>query len=89
MSSTFILAAFLACFWGIVLACLLQFTKRGRWLAAKRTYIAVIIGVGVDLLLMLYFLSITQWLQVVVVVTVSGIGLIARSIYNESQEDIS
>jgi len=37
--------------WGILLAVFLQFSRMGRFLAVERTWITVVVGVGVDLLI--------------------------------------
>jgi hypothetical protein len=80
------LAAFiLALIWGVVWALCLQ-TKRGRFLAARLTWMAVAIGIGVDLLIVLLLVPIEIWLQLVVVVALSAIGIVARSLSNDHED---
>jgi len=73
----------LAFFWGAIWASLLQFTRLGRFLALKRTWVTVVIGVGVDLLLVKAFLSWADWLRLAAVIGLSSVGIIARSLINE------
>lgn len=74
---------FLALFWGVIWACCLQFAPLGRYLAARRTWLTVVIGVGVDLLILALMLEPAQLLRVAAVIACSSIGIIARSVLNE------
>jgi len=69
--------------WGIFWAVFLEATELGQFLATRRTWITVVVGVGVDLLVMAIVLPFEQWLFVCGVVAASGVGLIVRSLYNE------
>jgi len=82
-----IAAALLALFWGVFWALFLQFSPTGRWLALRRTWLTVVAGVGVDLLILLLVLPLDAWLTVAGVFALSGIGLIARSLWNEYHGD--
>lgn len=82
-----VLAAFFALFWGFVWAACLQYTRWGRWLALYRTWLAVVVGVGVDLLIMLPVLKRRVWAFVAVIFCLSSVGIIYRSIYNEFSAD--
>lgn len=73
---------FAALSWGILLAVFLQCSRMGRFLAAERTWIAVVVGVGVDLLIGIG----ASWWQMWLIVTFSSVGIIARSLINERQE---
>lgn len=77
----------LALIWGIVWACLLQFTRWGRWLALYRTWITVVVGVGVDLIILLFLLPRSVWGLVLETIGLSAVGLIARSLWNEFSQD--
>ena len=77
---------FFALAWGGVWAAFLQFTAMGRFLAVKRTWITVVIGVGVDLLLALLVVPWESWLVFVSIVALSSIGIVVRSLYNELTE---
>ncbi len=74
--------SFTALLWGVLWALALQHSRLGRFLARERTWIAVVIGVGVDLLLGIGAL----WWQIWLVVALSSIGIIARSLLNEHRE---
>jgi|GEM_PF-1691055 len=73
----------LAFIWGCIWAALLQFTGWGKYLAACRTWITVVIGVGIDLLILLAVMPLTAWLNVVLVIVVSSVGIIFRSLGKE------
>lgn len=89
MTTGFVIAALLAVFWGIAWAMALQFTNWGRWLALRRTWLSVVIGVGVDILILGFVLSLYDWLRLLAVVGFSSIGLIFRSLHNEHKEEAS
>lgn len=80
-------AYFLALFWGILWAALLQWTQFGRWLAHRRTWLAVVIGVGVDLMLALPLLPLELWRRLLTIIGLSSLGVIARSLLNELGEE--
>jgi hypothetical protein len=80
-------ALLLAAVWGAVWALFLQATTLGRWLAMRRTWLTVVIGVGVDLLILLLVLDWASWATAAAVTAASSVGLIVRSIYNEHAED--
>lgn len=71
-----------ALFWGVLLAIFLQFSRMGRFLAAERTWISVVVGVGGDLLLGIGATWWAMWL----IVAFSSIGIVARSLVNEHRE---
>jgi ABC-type Na+ efflux pump permease subunit len=77
------LCLILALIWGAVWAALLQFTRWGRFMALKRAWLAVVIGVGVDLLLLSIFLPLTVWVLVFGIFGASSVGIIIRSLANE------
>jgi hypothetical protein len=70
---------FLALLWGIALACWLQFNRMGQFIATQRTWIAVVLGVGGDLLLGIG----ATWWHYWLIVAFSSIGIIFRSLRNE------
>lgn len=83
------IALFLALVWGALWALFLQWHSWGRWLALKRTWLSVVIGVGVDLVILLLVLEPHVWVSVAVVISASSIGIIVRSLYNEHGEDVA
>lgn len=81
------LAAILALLWGALWALFLQLHPWGRWLALRRTWLTVVVGVGVDLALLLLILDAHTWATVVAIIAASSIGVIVRSLYNEHADD--
>ena len=76
----------LAGIWGVFWAIFLQYHPLGRFLAKRRTWITVVVGVGGDLLLLYAVLDLEDWLLVAAVVGMSSAGIIARSLWNEHAE---
>lgn len=68
-----------ALLWGIGWALVLQFNRLGQFLAQERTWITVVVGVGIDLLIGLG----AAWWHIWLIVGFSAIGIIARSLINE------
>lgn len=77
----------LAAIWGALWAAYLQFSRYGRYLSLRRTWITVVIGVGVDLLIALLVMDLRNWLVIVSIVAASSVGIITRAIYNEVKDD--
>jgi hypothetical protein len=67
--------------WGILWASFLQFTRQGEFLAERRTWLTVVIGVGVDLLIAYP----GDWYTVTLIISVSSFGIIFRSVWNETK----
>jgi hypothetical protein len=78
-------ALILAAVWGVVWALFLQ-SRSGRFVAARYTWLAVVIGVGVDLLIGLLVMPLEMWLQMAAIVALSSIGMVTRSLWNEHQD---
>ena len=87
MTDRIALTAILALIWGAIWALFLQLHPWGQWLAIKRTWLTVVIGVGVDMALLLLVLDIHTWSTVTAIVAASSSGIIARSLYNEHADD--
>lgn len=81
------LAIILAGFWGVLWAVFLQCTCYGHYLALRRTWLTVVVGVGVDLLIMLCVVPLTTWLIVCAIIAASSVGIIARSLHNELRDE--
>ncbi len=77
---------FLALIWGGVWAAFLQFVPLGRFLAQKRTWITVVVGVGGDLLIASLVVPWDVWKWFALIVACSSLGIIARSLFNEWDE---
>jgi len=73
----------LALAWGLAYAVWLQVTKVGAWFARCRTWLATAIGVGVDLILVLFLVNWEDWAKAAGVFGLSAIGIVGRSLYNE------
>ena len=80
----------LAAIWGGIWAAFLQYHPFGQFLALKRTWLTVVIGVGIDLLILLLVLDWQCWIKVFLVIALSSIFIIYRSLANEltEQQDI-
>jgi hypothetical protein len=73
--------------WGCFWAAFLQFTTVGRFLAARRTWITVVIGIGGDVVLLSLYISVELLAVVVGVIAMSAVGIVVRSIYNEWRDE--
>lgn len=80
-------AMFLALIWGSIWAAFLQVHPLGRFLAVKRTWITVVIGVGGDLLIALLVVELKPWLMMLAIIALSSVGIIFRSLHNELSEE--
>ena len=78
-----IIRCLLALLWGILWALAIQFTGWGKYLADRRTYLTVIIGIGMDLAIAFN----ENWFTVFFVIGSSAIGIVIRSLINESRAD--
>ena len=76
----------LALIWGGAWALFLEYVPLGRWLAAKRTWLTVVVGVGGDLGLLFILIPWETWLLVLGVVALSSIGVIGRALISEMRE---
>lgn len=72
---------FAAICWGIMYALFLQHIKIGQFLVEKRTWVTVVFGVAVDLGIAYG----GDWWTVVIVMSLSAVGIITRSLVNESR----
>ena len=78
----------LATIWGVFWALLLQYSQPCAFLAAKRTWITVVIGIGVDHALAYMLIeqaadARAMWARTLALIACSSIGIIARSLWNE------
>lgn len=87
MTERIVLVALLALIWGAIWAAFLQMHPWGQWLAIKRTWLTVVVGIGVDLALLLLVVDIHTWSTVTAIVAASSVGIIVRSLYNEHADD--
>ena len=58
----------------------------GRFLVLKRTWITVVVGVGVDFALLYRVIPKREWWQAFILVGCSSIPIIFRSLHNELGE---
>lgn len=80
IDALWIVRTLLGLLWGIGYALFLQMTRSGRQLAVDLTWLSVVIGVGIDMLISFG----ASYFTVLSVITASAIGIIIRSLYNES-----
>ena len=72
--------------WGFIWACCLD-TEEGKWLARAHTWLTVVVGDGVALLLGLLVVP-PLWIGIVVLgFTLASVGIIRRSLRQERQID--
>ena len=84
-----------AVLWGFAWAWCLDNTRRGRFLVNRRTWLTVVIGIGVDGLLylpVLYLMPAGQepvliWLRLVAILALSAIGIVKRSVDQEYEQE--
>lgn len=67
--------------WGFGYATFLQYHRLGQFWADERTWLTVVIGVGVDFAIGFN----TEWLAQLMIVVLSAIPIIMRSLINESK----
>ena len=73
--------------WGALWAVFIQFNRHGKFLAEERTWITVVIGVGIDLLIAYpWGGGQGDWFTVAIVISTSSIGIIVRSLANERKQ---
>lgn len=77
------LSVFLAGIWGSVYAVWMQRTHAGAFISARYTWLSVVIGVGVTLLIALIVIDIHTWLVLVALFAASGTPIVIRSLVNE------
>ena len=73
--------------WGTLWVLFLKCTEAGRFLALRRTWITVVVGVGGDLFILLPLLSFPLWLLILAVLFTSSVPIIAGSLIDELRED--
>jgi hypothetical protein len=86
MDRLMLIALILAFVWGGVWAAFLQFTVAGQFLAKRRTWITVVVGVGGDMLIALLCISFGDWARMGMIIALSAVAIIVRSLFNEWYE---
>jgi hypothetical protein len=86
MNQAIVLAVIVAAIWGALWAAFIQFNYHGRFLAARLTWLSVVIGIGVDLLILALVIPLDALIAVVAVIGASSLPIIARSLFNESMD---
>lgn len=69
--------------WGVCVACFMQFTTIGKFIAERLTWFIVALGMGGDLLLLLFLMDGSGrvlWWQLVATIALSSIAVSARGI---------
>jgi hypothetical protein len=77
------LVILLAAIWGGIWAAFIQFVPLGRFLAQKRTWITVVVGVGVDLAIAKLIIPWEYWKWMGLIIGASSLAIILRSLINE------
>lgn len=72
--------------WGALYAWFLQTSHAGRFLAARYTWLTVVIGDGACLLISRLILPTAQWLTVCAIFALAGAPIIVRSLINEQRD---
>lgn len=78
-----LLAVFLAGIWGLVYAVWMQRTHAGAFFSARLTWLSVVVGVGLTLLIALIVIDVDLWLVLVSLFAASGTPIVIRSLINE------
>lgn len=78
------LRAFGGLLWGGAWAAALQFSRKGQFLAIERTWITVVVGVGIDMAIAYG----GDWWTVMIVLFFSSLPIIYRSIHNEQTQPV-
>jgi hypothetical protein len=79
-------AVLLALIWGVAWAVVLWLTTWGRFLRLRRTWLTVVAGVGVDLMIMGLVLDLRAWLMVWGIVAASAVGIVGFCLADEYRE---
>lgn len=79
---------FISLLWGAIWAAFLQLNQFGRFLAQRRTWLTVVGGVGGDLIILLFAIPFQAWIRVFLVIALSSVGIIYRSLNNELGETL-
>lgn len=72
--------------WGVAYAWFLQTRQAGRFLAARYTWLTVVIGDGACLLIARLVLETPEWLTVCAIFALAGTPIIWRSLMNDERD---
>lgn len=72
--------------WGISYALILWLTARGRFLRVRRTWLAVTLGISLDLLIGLAVVDLLAWLWLVAIIAASAAPIVAACLLDEYEE---
>ncbi len=78
-----LISPFLALIWGLLWALVLEYVPLGRFLAARRSWLAIVIGIAGDLLLLRPVLSLSSWVRVTAVLAASSVGMMCSGFRSE------
>lgn len=81
----YVFGLILAGIWGTLYALFLQ-TYPGRFLAARFTWLSVVIGVGLDMALVAVIVGVTEALLITGLIGVSAAPVVLRSLVNEMRD---
>jgi hypothetical protein len=83
-----LLGCFWGALWGIGFAAFLQWVPIGQYIVERVTWLSVVIGVGVDLLILGPFIGWPVVMFASAVIGASSIGIVGRSLLNYQREHI-
>jgi len=75
---------FLGFIWGLAWALIIEYVPLGQFLVRRRTWITVVIGVGGDMAIAWFALDFAAWSQMALIVGLSSIPVVMRSLLLES-----
>ncbi len=85
MTLLYVFGMVFALIWGAGYAVFLQ-TYPGRFLAARLTWLSVVIGVGVDMVLVAVCVDVNLAVSVTVLIGMSAVPIVVRSLVNEMRD---
>jgi hypothetical protein len=72
--------------WGGIWAIFMQKTSVGWFISTKQTWLAVVLGCGGNLMILVWFMPLEQWLIIGAVFAGSSLPVALRSLYNQNHE---
>jgi CHASE2 domain-containing sensor protein len=87
-ATLFLIAVGLALAWGFAWAHVLDTSAWWKWAVIKRTWLTVVVGVGVNCAILFVVLPWQYAVTVVLIFAVSSVGILRRSFNIERREDI-
>lgn len=80
MDALTIAGVMLGAIWGVAWALFLERSRTGRFMAVRLTWLSVVIGIGVDLLIALLVIDFNAWWRQAAIIAASSVAIIWRSL---------